>query len=249
MLVHGDYVLTAHKSGSACRALLGKETPEHGSEQYIVYSVLDAMVETAFDALNEAELAMAALEEAAADLRGARVRMATLRAISRRLARMRRQLAPQRGIFERISTEIGHVEGLSSDSERYFERIYGQLNRLVAAIDAAAQSLAQLIDLRLNETMYWLTVVATIFLPLTFITGFFGMNFGWLIDRIDTALAFFALGIGGCVLGVLVTLYMVRRRGTPVRRTASPQLGCGSGCGGGRGAYRALEVRPAQSSP
>ena len=216
VLVHGDYVLTVHREKLSLSQLLDTETPEHGSEQYIVYSVLDAMVETAFDALNETERAVADLEEAAADLRSGRVRMQTLRSISHRLSEMRRRIAPQRGIFERISTEITHVEGLSSDNERYFERVYGQLNRLVAAIDAGAQSLAQLVDLRLNETMYWLTVVATIFLPLTFITGFFGMNFKWLVDHIDTAFAFFVFGVGGCVLGVLLTMYLVRRRGQPV---------------------------------
>ena len=99
---------------------------------------------------------------------------------------MRRRIGPQRGIFERISEEIGRVKGLESDSENYFERIYEQLNRLVNAIDAASDSMAKLIDLRLNETMYWLTVVATIFLPLTFVTGFFGMNFAWMVNRIDT---------------------------------------------------------------
>ena len=52
--------------------------------------------------------------------------------------------------------------------------------------------MAKLIDLRLNETIYWLTVVATIFLPLTFMTGFFGMNFGWMVGEIDTAAAFLA---------------------------------------------------------
>jgi magnesium transporter len=227
VLVHGDYVLTVHQVKLSLPALLGTETPERGSEQYIVYSVLDAMVETAFDALNETEQAMAELELAATDMRGARVRMATLRAISARLSAMRRRLSPQRGIFERVATEISHVEGLSSDSDRYFERIYGQLNRLVGAIDAATQSLAQLIDLRLNETMYWLTVVATVFLPLTFITGFFGMNFGWMVDRIDTAVAFFALGVGGCVLGVVVTMYLVRRRGTPVEEDRVSAEGLG----------------------
>ena len=109
---------------------------------------------------------------------------------------MRRRVGPQRGIFERISEEVGRVEGLETDSEQYFERIYGQLNRLVDAIDAAGDGMAKLIDLRLNETIYWLTVVATIFLPLTFVTGFFGMNFAWMVERIDTALAFVALGIG-----------------------------------------------------
>jgi Mg2+ and Co2+ transporter CorA len=40
------------------------------------------------------------------------------------------------------------------------------------------------------------SVVATIFVPLTFITGFFGMNFGWMVDRVDSQLAFWLLGFG-----------------------------------------------------
>ena len=96
---------------------------------------------------------------------------------------MRRRAGPQRGLFERIGVEIKQVEGLEADHERYFDYIGEQIGRLVDAIDAASNALATLIDLRLNETSYWLTVVATIFLPLTFITGFFGMNFDWMSVR------------------------------------------------------------------
>ena len=53
--------------------------------------------------------------------------------------------------------------------------------------------MASVIDLRLNETSYWLTVVATIFLPLTFVTGTAGMNFAGSIAQIDTQLAFWLL--------------------------------------------------------
>ena len=172
---------------------------------------------TAFDALNENELALEGLQVMASDGGSARVRMGTLRAISLRLTTMRRQLGPQRGTFERISEEIGQVEGLEPDHERYFERVYEQLNRVVDGIDAAADSMAKMIDLRLNETIYWLTVVATIFLPLTFLTGFFGMNFGWMVDRIDTLGAFLLLGIGGPVVATLLTWLAVKRRGTPVQ--------------------------------
>jgi Mg2+ and Co2+ transporter CorA len=91
-----------------------------------------------------------------------------------------------------------------------------QLSRLVDGIDAASDGMAKLIDLRLNETIYWLTVVATVFLPLTFVTGFFGMNFGWMVDRIDSLLAFLLLGIGASVAGAAATVLLVRRRGTPV---------------------------------
>ena len=77
--------------------------------------------------------------------------------------------------------------------------------------------MAKLIDLRLNETIYWLTVVATIFLPLTFVTGFFGMNFGWMVDRIDSFLAFLLLGIGASVAGAAATVLLVRQPRHPGR--------------------------------
>ena len=72
--------------------------------------------------------------------------------------------------------------------------------------------LATLIDLRLNETSYWLTVVATVFLPLTFITGFFGMNFGWMVDQLDSEIAFVLLGLAVPVAtAVLAWRFLVRR--------------------------------------
>ncbi len=218
VLVHGDYLLTVHREPVSLPGLLPGYSAEGRSEQYIVYAVLDAMVATAFDALNDTELALEGLQVLTGDAGGnARVRMGTLRAISLRLTTMRRQLGPQRGIFERIGEEIGQVDGLVPDNERYFERIYEQLNRMVDGIDAAADSMAKLMDLRLNETMYWLTVVATIFLPLTFLTGFFGMNFAWMVGKIDTPLAFFALGVGGAAVATTLTWVAVRHRGTPVQ--------------------------------
>jgi magnesium transporter len=216
VLVSGDCLLTVHKEHVSLPDVLDTDLPEGRSEQYIVYAILDAMVTTAFDALNETELTLEGMQLMSSGLHAARVRMATLRAINSRLSRMRRRLGPQRGIFERISEEVSRVEGLEPDDEQYFERIYAQLNRLIDGIDAAGDGMAKLIDLRLNETIYWLTVVATIFLPLTFVTGFFGMNFAWMVGRIDTPLAFVLLGIGAPALGGALTVLAVRRRGTPV---------------------------------
>ena len=216
MLVSGDYLLTVHQERVSLPALLAPYTPEGRSEQYLVYAVLDAMVASAFDALDEAEETLDGLALMSTDLRAGPVRMATLRAVSSRLSKMRRQVAPQRGLFQRIGVEISRIEGLGADDEHYFERIAEQLNRLVDAIDAAADAMARLIDLRLNETSYWLTVVATIFLPLTFITGFFGMNFDWMVGQIDTQWAFWLLGVGTPIAGVAL-IWRLIVRGSPVQ--------------------------------
>ena len=68
------------------------------------------------------------------------------------------------------------------------------MTRLLESIDAAANAMGMVLDLQLNERAYVVSVVATIFVPLTFITGFFGMNFGWMVDQVDSQVAFWLLG-------------------------------------------------------
>lgn len=68
------------------------------------------------------------------------------------------------------------------------------------------------ISVRQNETMKQLTLVATIFLPLSFITGFFGMNFGWLTGHITSFWVFAVYGVGGLFASAAI-IYLWFRRG------------------------------------
>jgi magnesium transporter len=72
------------------------------------------------------------------------------------------------------------------------------------------------VGLRQNTTIEQLTILATVFLPLTFITGFFGQNFAWLVRHISSDTAFVVYGIGGMLVPlVLLFLWLRRNRVKP----------------------------------
>jgi magnesium transporter len=74
------------------------------------------------------------------------------------------------------------------------------------------------ISVRQNETMKLLTLVATIFLPLSFIVGFFGMNFAWLTGHITSFWVFAVYGLGS-LLASAAAIYLWFRRGGHIRST------------------------------
>ena len=54
-------------------------------------------------------------------------------------------------------------------------------------------------------------MVATIFLPLSFLVGFFGQNFGWLVRNISSEADFLVFGVGGALLSLAILLVWFRR--------------------------------------
>jgi magnesium transporter len=125
--------------------------------------------------------------------------------------------ALERGAYIRVSERLAPFFRDVNDHLRLVnEEVAGQRDLLAVVLQAnmAVISLEQNeISVRQNETMKQLTIIATIFLPLAFITGFFGMNFGWLVRHIDSFWVFVVFGIGSLAASCAALFAWFRRTG------------------------------------
>ena len=212
VVVTSDYLLTLHDERVELPAVLAIDLPPGRSKGYVVYSVLDAMLDSASDALEEVEGGLDSITASLVTGGGGSLPRARLQTPVARLAAMRRWVRAEQAVFQRVGLDIGALSGFDEPEERYLDRLDEEADRLLASIDAAANAMGMVLDLQLNERAYLVSVVATIFVPLTFITGFFGMNFGWMVDHIDTPIAFWLLGlVVPAATAALAWLLLVRR--------------------------------------
>lgn len=220
--VSGSWMITVHQDGHEifhqAEKRIGKEPPK--TEEEAIYRVLDALTDSFFPVLEGVderidELMDAMLEKPSQDQRE------ELFHLRRRLIELRRIATPQRDILARGGDVLGNLPGLEADDARdWFRDVYDHLVRISELIDSYRDLLSGALDLylstvsnRLNAISKQLTVVATIFLPLTFVTGFFGQNFGTLVRHIDGPLAFWGYGVGGMLASAAVLLWYFRRQG------------------------------------
>ena len=141
--------------------------------------------------------------------------------LKRELVAMRKVVTPQRDLFARGIDQIADLPGLTLDERDYFRDVYDHLIRISDLIDSYRDLLSGATDLylstvsnRQNEVMKQLAIVGTIFLPLSFITGFFGQNFKWLVATgISSTWSFFVLGIGSILATCVFLVGFFRRKG------------------------------------
>jgi magnesium transporter len=132
--------------------------------------------------------------------------------------RFRHAAMPMREILTPLTRQDLSI--FSRDESLYFRDVYDhavlvidQLDSVRDLVNSALEIHLSVVANRQNEVAKQLTIIATIFLPLSFIVGFFGQNFSWLVGHITGEGIFIELGLGTEVLAVILTLLVFKVRG------------------------------------
>ncbi len=200
----------------ACRALSRLPTDRR---LVALYRLLDSLVDSMFPFLSAFDDRIDELQDQVF-AKPTEDELAAMFALKRKLVDMRKLVTPQRDMVSAMLSQVVAIPGMTPDSERYIRDLYDHLIRISDMVDSYRDLLSGSLDAymsvvsnRLNDVMKQLTIIATVFLPLSFLTGFFGQNFGWMVQRLGSLGVFLGLGLGTEVVAALGLLLLFRRRG------------------------------------
>ena len=222
LYVGPHWLISVHLEPSSVLAELKDrlaKSPEltKGQPAFLTYFVIDALVDATFPALEQVDDTVEQIESEIV----AKARPESLRRIyhlKHSVTELRRFLGAQRDVFQRLTTHGIHLQ--QQDMTLYYRDVYDHIVRQYETVDSLRDLLTSAMDVylstvsnRLNETTKALTVIASLFLPLSFLTGFFGMNFAYLVTVLETPYWAFAVGVGTMLIATGIQLYFFRRRG------------------------------------
>jgi len=181
---------------------------------YLVYSLMDALVDHYFMGLEWVGDQIESLEDEVMTRPGSST-MQELQNIRRRLLFLRKSVWPLREVINSIERYESVL--LMKNMKPYFRDLYDHTIQVIEMVETMRDMNAGMYDMylssisnRMNEVMKVLTIIATIFIPLTFIAGIYGMNFEFMPELKWHFGYFLALGIMGLTV-VGMVLYFKKK--------------------------------------
>ena len=217
------FLITLHRdeapSLTALREWYVKRDTPVDDPARLLHKVVDGLVDSFFPRLAAIDDRIDTLEDSIF-LHADDAQLQEIFSMKRSLVSMRKVISPQRDLFASIVAGVESFPGMTDDDQRYFRDVYDHLIRIGDMVDTYRDLLTGAMDVylstvsnRLNAVMKQLAVIATIFLPLTFVTGFFGQNFAWMVAHAGGVGHFLVLGIGLEVMTLAIVLTYFWRRG------------------------------------
>ena len=181
-----NYVITLHDSpipaiNEAWVACDRDPRTLQGGPDHLLYKIADNIVAGYMPVVEKIDVAIDQIEDEVFDRPAPRT-LEKLFALKRILQAMRRILLPQREVLNKLARDDYKV--IDPRDRVFFRDIYDHLVRLHDLneslrdlVSGALDSYLSVVNNRMNDVMKTLTIITTLFMPITFVTGFFGMNF------------------------------------------------------------------------
>jgi magnesium transporter len=222
LFVGPHYLVTVHLDPSPVLTALQERLTKSpaltkGQPAFLTYLVIDALVDATFPVLERVDDTVDRMED---DIiaKAAPGSLDRIYHLKHSVTELRRYLGAQRDLFQRLITHGIHLQ--QQDMTLYYRDVYDHIVRQYETVDSLRDLLTSAMDVylstvsnRLNQTTKALTVIASLFLPLSFLTGFYGMNFQYLTQVLETPYWAFAVGVGTMLIATGIQLYLFRRRG------------------------------------
>ena len=174
---------------------------------YLCYELIESTVSSYFKIIENFGDQIEDLEEELME-RPSQKTLQSIYTIKREMLELRKAVWPLReiiSIMERADSDL-----IKSSTKIYLRDIYEKLIHLIDTVETYRDILAGMLDIylsginnRISSVMKILAVITTIFMPLTFLTGFFGMNFKFL-PGLDSTHAPFTISL--CMLGIIIVM-------------------------------------------
>jgi magnesium transporter len=220
--VSGKFVATVHQE--QCDLLddlhSGIVPDDTGTEDYLVYRIFDTLTDAWYPVISAIEDRVDGLE-AEVFVRPRREQLSRIYRMRQEVREHHRLVTEQRDRFQPAAEAIRNLAGLSRGAKEYLRdvgdhlaQVAGELHRQYEDLLSLAQTYFNANADRLTQTATRLTVVGTVFVTWTLVTGFFGQNFEWLVSHVESRSDFLIFGIGGLVVPTIAlgALFWIKRR-------------------------------------
>lgn len=186
---------------------------------YFLYRLTDEVVASYMPVVEALDEAIDTTEDQVFD-RPTNATLERIFALKRAILHLRRIIGPQREVLNKLARDDYRV--VDAAARIYFRDVYDHLVRLHDIsesirdlVSGTLDTYLSVINNRMNDIMRTLTIITTLFMPISFVSGFFGMNFFAPVLPLDfwTGWPVFLLTLGIMVLMPLVMFYWIRRRG------------------------------------
>ena len=194
--VAANWIVTVRR----CETLLDSRR-EHIDD---LYGILDALLDGWDPVIEDLDERVDVIEEAVLD-RPRQDQLRTIYRLRQEIHELLRRAAPQHANVERsLQTIVGDTRGWMQDVQAHASAIESDLRRISGDLQALTDTFFNANANRLNQLATRVAIGSLFFLIWTFVTGFFGQNFGYLTDHIDSKGAFFAYELGALVIPTLL---------------------------------------------